>query len=57
MNITGKEVTTQDGTQRGVVTDGIPRKSGVYKGRVSVMWIGGRYPVIEAPEDLVAVKA
>jgi hypothetical protein len=50
-NWTGLEVTGPAGG-RGVVVDGIPKKSGPNKGKVEVMWIGGRYTVAEPVENL-----
>lgn len=47
---TGMEVT--DGKHRGVVTEGIPRKAGPWKGRVWVMWIGGEWPTLAWPAEL-----
>lgn len=53
---TGDEVTKKGGGGRGVVVDGIAKKSGPNKGRIEVMWIGGRYTVAEWPEDLALVQ-
>lgn len=52
---TGTEVTSTTGTRRGVVVDGHVAKTGPNRGRLSVIWIGGNYPVAEYPADLVAV--
>lgn len=44
----------KDSTGRlGIITEPA-RKAGVYKGKVSVMWLGGRYTVTEWPEELTA---
>ncbi len=40
----------------GVVVDGDVKKTGPNKGKIEVMWIGGRYTVAEVPADLVAIK-
>lgn len=47
---TGMEVT--NGTKRGVVVDGHVGKSGINKGMIEVMWIGGDWSVAEKPADL-----
>ena len=52
---TGTEVTNLEGTARGVVTDGHVAKSGPNRGTLTVMWIGGNYPVSEWPDELIAV--
>lgn len=38
----------------GIITE-LPRKAGIYRGKASVMWIGGRHTVTELPEELSAV--
>ena len=48
----GMEVTK--GSRRGVVTEPV-KKSGIWKGRVSVMWIGAPYTYAEWPEDLTVI--
>ncbi len=54
---TGHEVTHRDAPgNRGVVVNGIVKKSGPNKGRIEVMWIGGRYTVSEWPDELEVVK-
>lgn len=49
----GQAVTDAEGNI-GIVTEPA-RKAGVYKGKVSVMWVGGRYTVTESPEDLTVI--
>jgi hypothetical protein len=51
---TGDEVTT--GERRGVVVDGDVKKSGPYKGTVSVMWIGDWAMRPEKPETLTVIN-
>jgi hypothetical protein len=51
----GQAVTKGDSGAIGIVTEPA-RKAGVYKGLVSVMWVGGRYEVTEHPEELTPVK-
>ena len=48
----GMEVT--DGVRRGVVTEPV-KKSGMWKGRVTVMWIGAPYEFAEWPEELTII--
>jgi hypothetical protein len=60
INWTGYEVTGKYGTEsgrRGVVVDGVPKKSGPNKGKVEVMWIGGSWTVAERIENLQRVEA
>ena len=49
----GEAVTDQRGNI-GIITEPI-KKAGINKGRVSVMWVGGRYEVAEWPEELTRV--
>ncbi len=54
---TGHEVTHWERPgSRGVVVDGHIPTRGPNKGRIEVMWIGGRYMVSEWPEELEVVK-
>ena len=52
----GSEVTSVDGSRRGVVTDGYRKKSGPYQRLIAVMWIGGRYPVYQKPSEIIVLN-
>lgn len=43
-------------SKRGVVVDGIPKKSGPNRGKVEVMWIGGSWTVAEDIAELHRVE-
>ena len=49
----GTEI-TKNGS-RGIVIDGAVKKSGPNKGRIEVMWIGGRYTVSEWPAEVTVL--
>lgn len=51
----GQAVRDNSNGDLGIVTE-VARKSGVYKGKVGVMWEGSPYSVIESPENLTPVK-
>jgi hypothetical protein len=54
--LTGAEVTDGAG-RRGVVVDGHVARTGPNRGKLVVMWIGGRYPVGEWPHLVRKVDA
>ncbi|MCE3613220.1 hypothetical protein LXJ57_25155, partial [Escherichia coli] len=44
------------GTSIGIVEDDHVRKSGIWKGMISVMWLGASWTVAERPEDLTRIE-
>jgi len=54
MNMTGFEIVKNG--HRGVVVDGIPKKSGPNKGKIEVMWIGGSWTVSAVPQELTIIN-